>query len=237
MLVSDIPLTTLRPEAALRKYGEHRQEQSRLLPSYESETVVHAELPDTAQQGSYELIASYTATPRSLSYSSVHFEGDRFVKSNVILKLLQSEVDHVRKGDDGATAIAEQNYKFSYKGMEWIHDHQAHVFRVKPRRKVPGLFNGQIFLDAVTGSLVRMEGTIVKSPSFFVREINFVQDFEDVEGFTLPTELHTSARARIVGRTIVNVIHRTYKLHPGSESSQLPATEAEMTGTDSSRTN
>jgi hypothetical protein len=218
LLASSTAAVALGPELALQKYGEHSRDQNNRLPSYESDTVVHAELPDSAQQGEYELVASYTAVPRSLSYSSVHFEGDRFVKSNVILKLLQSEVDHVRKGDDGATAISEQNYKFSYKGTEQINDHQAHVFHVKPRRKVSGLFKGRIFLDASTGSMLRMEGTIVKSPSFFVRDINFVQDFEDVQGFTLPTTLRTWAHARIVGRTIVNVIHRSYKLHAVSES-------------------
>lgn len=218
----------LRPEMALQKYSEHSREQSNRLPSYESDTVVDAELPDTAQRGEYVLIASYTATPRSLSYTSVHFEGDRFVKSNVILKLLQSEVDHVRKGDEGATAISEQNYKLSYKGTETLNDHQALVFHVKPRRKVPGLFKGRIFLDASTGSMLRMEGAIVKSPSFFVRDINFVQDFEDVQGFTLPTELHTTARARMVGHTVVNVIHRSYKLHTALVSAHLPVAGTEM---------
>jgi hypothetical protein len=218
----------LQPEMALQKYGEHSREQSSRLPSYESDTVVSAELPDTAQQGEYELIANYTAMPRSLSYSSVHFEGDRFVKSNVILKLLQSEVDHVRKGDDGATAISEQNYKFAYKGIEQIHGHEAHVFHLKPRHKVTGLFKGRIFLDANTGSMLRMEGTIVKSPSFFVRDISFVQDFEDVQGFTLPSELHTWARARIVGHTVVNVIHRSYKLRFTSESAHIPVSGTEL---------
>lgn len=217
MLVSSGSTTTLAPEMALRKYYAHSQDQSYRLLSYQSETVVHAELLDTAQQGEYELIASYTAVPRSLSYSSVRFEGDRFVKSNVILKLLQSEVDHVRKGDDGETAIVGQNYKFSYKGVVQINGHPAHVFHLKPRHKTAGLFKGQIFLDANTGSMLRMEGAIVKSPSFFVRDISFVQDFEDIQGFTLPTQLRTYSRARIVGRTIVNVIHRSYKLHSDSD--------------------
>lgn len=220
LIASDKQATALGPEMTLQRYVMHSREQSFRLPSYESYTVVHAELPDTAQQGEYELIASYTAMPRSLRYSSVHFEGDRFVKSTVIVKLLQSDVEHVRQGDSGATEISEQNYKFCYEGTEQVHDRQAHVFHVKPRRKVPGLFKGQIFLDANSGSMVRMEGTLVKSPSFFVRDIKFVQDFEEVQGYTLPTELRTSAQARILGRIVVNVIHRSYSLHSNSEIAQ-----------------
>jgi hypothetical protein len=73
-----------------------------------------------------------------------------------------------------------------------------------------------------------MEGTIVKSPSFFVRDISFVQDFEDVQGFTLPTELRTWGHARIVGRTVVNVTHRSYKLHSTLESADFPVSGAEL---------
>ncbi|PSH04793.1 MAG: hypothetical protein CXZ00_05335 [Acidobacteria bacterium] len=227
MFAVNAPITTLGPDAALQRYIEHRQEQSSRLPSYESETSVHAELPDSAQHGDYELIANYRADPRALNYVSVHFEGDRFVKSNIILRILQSEADHVRKKDDGSTAINEQNYKFSYAGIEQVHNRQAHVFHLKPRRKKPGLFKGQISLDASTGSMLRMEGTLVKSPSMFVRDINFVQDFEEFEGFTLPTELHSWARARFIGRTMVNIVHRSYKLQRDSERAhrQLPERE------------
>ena len=48
-----------------------------------------------------------------------------------------------------------------------------------------GLFKGRIYLDARTGSLVRVEGSVVKSPSFFVKHIEFVQEYADVQSFTL----------------------------------------------------
>jgi hypothetical protein len=59
------------------------------------------------------------------------------------------------------------------------------VYQLKPRRKRVGLFKGLIYLGASTGSLVRAEGSMVKSPSFFIKKIDFVQDYENVGSFTL----------------------------------------------------
>ena len=96
------------------------------------------------------------------------------MKSNVITRLLQSEVDHVQKDDPSLTAISNANYKFSHKGSTDVGGRVVQIYQVKPRKKRPGLFKGRIYLDAHTGSLVRAEGSIVKSPSFFVKNIEFV---------------------------------------------------------------
>jgi hypothetical protein len=149
--------------------------------------------------------------PRSLSFTPLSFTGDAFVKSNVIARLLQSEVDYVNKGNPQQEALTVENYKFSYKGDQDLDGRMVHVFQVKPRHKRPGLFKGHIYLDASTGSLVRSEGAVVKSPSFFIRNIEFVQDYADVNHFTLPVHLHSTARARFVGRAVVDVFHRQYQ--------------------------
>ena len=144
-------------------------------------------------------------------FKPVRFVGDKFVKSNVIVKLLQSEVEHVEKDDPARTAISPANYKFSYKGESEVSNRLVQVFHVKPRQKRLGLFKGRIYLDAHTGALARAEGRAVKSPSFFVKNIEFVQDYADFDSFTLPVHVHSEARARIVGRTIVDIIHRDYQ--------------------------
>src|SRR5207302_272057 len=77
--------------------------------------VVRAELPDTAQHGEFELQRHFEA-PRTLQFIALHYSGDGFVKSNIIIRLLQSEVDHVKQDDGSLTAVNDKNYKFSYKG-------------------------------------------------------------------------------------------------------------------------
>jgi hypothetical protein len=191
---------------------EHNTDQAQRLAEYSDDTLIQAELPDTSQKGEYELVRSYSAQPRSMTYRSVKFTGDTFVKTNVITRLLQSEVDHVEKADPAKSAISEANYKFSYKGTDEIDGKLMHVYQIKPRRKDPSLFKGKIFVDAHTGTLRRAEGTVSKSPSFFIRKIEFVQDFNDIDGFTVPVAMRSTAKARIIGKAIVSVFHRAYQL-------------------------
>ena len=145
-------------------------------------------------------------------------------RPNVIARLLQSEVDHLQKDDLSMTALSPANYKFSYKGASDVDGRAVHVFQVKPRKKRAGLFKGRIFLDAFNGNMVRAEGSVVKSPSFFVKKVEFVQDYADVDGFTLPTHVHSEAIARIVGRTVVDIYQRNYQpvASPVQASQQTP---------------
>jgi hypothetical protein len=218
-----IVLPRMAPELALQSFQAHAQVQNAGLAAYSATIVIDAQLPDTAQKGNFELVRQYTA-PNALAFTPVRFTGDGFVKSNVITRLLQSEVQHVEKGDGAETAISAANYKFSYKGADAIDGREVHVFQVRPRRKVAGLFKGRIYVDAVTGTLRRVEGTVVKSPSFFIKKIEFVQDYADFGAFTFPVRAHSMAMTRVVGRAIVDIFHRDY------QPQAVAGTEAAMGG-------
>lgn len=209
-LVSPVILPRMSPDLALRTYFQRSQQQSSLLLGYSDDTFMRADLPDYKQSGEYELRRQYSA-PNSLQFTPVKFTGDGFVKANVLVRLLQSEVDHVVKQQGPDTAINEQNYKISHKSVEMIGDRYVYVYHVKPRKKRVGLFKGRIFIDAYRGTLVRAEGQMVKSPSIFIKKVEFVQDYDDIGGFTLPTHLRSVASVRIIGRTIVDIFHRGYQ--------------------------
>lgn len=220
---SPVVLPRMGPEFALQVYRNHASLQAEQLSSYSTTTVIRAELPDTQQIGEYELQRQYSA-PRTLAFKAVRFTGDNFVKSNVILRLLQSEVNHVEKDDPALNAITPRNYKFSYKGTSELEGRVVHVYQVKPRQKRAGLFKGRIFLDAYTASMVRAEGRLVKSPSLFIKKIDFVQDYADIDSFTFPVHIHSEAQARIVGRAIVDIYYSDY--HPVSATVQAQSVPA-----------
>jgi hypothetical protein len=209
-LVTPAVLPRMAPELALQVCRGRSIVQTAHLASYSATTLIRAQLPDTSQSGDYELQQNYIA-PRTLTFKAVKFTGDSFVKTNVITRLLQSEVDHVQKDDPSLNAISPANYKFSYKGTSQLDGRLVHVYQVKPRQKRPGLFKGRIFVDAYKGSLVRAEGKPAKSPSLFIKKLEFVQDYTDIGSFTFPVHIHSEARARIVGHTIVDVYQRDYQ--------------------------
>ena len=209
-LVVPAVLPRMAPELALQVCRGRSVIQAEQLASYSATTLIRAQLPDTAQSGEYELQQHYSA-PRTLAFKALRFTGDVFVKTNVIIRLLQSEVDHVQKDEPALNAISPANYKFSYKGTNQLGGRLVHIYQLKPRQKRAGLFKGRIYVDAYTGSLVRAEGRPVKSPSLFIKKIDFVQDYADIGPFTFPVHIHSEANARIVGRAIVDVYQSDYQ--------------------------
>jgi len=222
--LTPVALPCMAPDLALRAYQQLAAQQEMELSSYFSTTIIRARLPDASQYGEYELRQHYAA-PRTLEFKAVHFIGDGFVKNNVITRVLQSEANHVQKDDSSLTAITIVNYKFSNKGASQVEGRAVHVYQLKPRRKRVGLFKGRIYLDAGTGSLVRAEGSMVKSPSFFIKQIDFVQDYENVGSFTLPAHIHSEARTRLIGRAVVGIYHRNYQpvANTAQAEQQIPA--------------
>jgi len=223
-LVATAVLPRMAPELALQVCRGRSVIQAEQLAAYSATTLIRAKLLDTSQYGEYEVQQHYLA-PRTLAFKAVRFTGDTFVKTNVITRLLQSEVDHLQKDDPALNAISPANYKFSYKGTNELQGRIVHVYQVKPREKRVGLFKGRIYVDVYTGSLVRAEGRPVKSPSLFIKKVDFVQDYADIGPFTLPVHVHSEATARIVGRAIVDVYQRDYQ--PVANSSTTTAVTAE----------
>ena len=218
-------LPVMSPDLALSTYQRRAAQQNAQLSAYSALTLVRAQLPDSSQQGEFELQRKFEA-PHTLLFTPLRYTGDGFVKNNVITRLLQSEVDHVQKDDPNLTAVSPLNYKFSYKGAGHIQDRLVHIYQVKPHKRRVGLFKGRIYLDVHTGTLVRAEGSVVKSPSFFVKHIEFWQEYADVQSFTLPVHIHSEAKARLVGRTIVDIVHRDYQPVPApamQTAQQVPA--------------
>jgi hypothetical protein len=202
--------TRLSPEVALVNYERELRNETAELAGYTAVTVVDAELPESSQKAEFELKRRYVA-PAALEFTPVRSSGDQFVKSNVIARMLQSEVEHVQKREQSQVAINSENYKFSYKGMSDLNGVSAHAYDVKPRHKRAGLFKGRIYVDAASGRLLRAQGRIVKSPSVFIKKIEFVQDYQTVAGFTFPVRLHSEASTRLVGKAIVNIIQTDFQ--------------------------
>ena len=223
------PLPRMSPDLALQTYQSNARRQLTSLGASSDMTIVEAALPTTGQRGRFELRRSFMA-PKSLAYGAVKFVGDTFVKTNIITKLLQSEVDHVEKGEGASTAITPENYKFNYKGVQAINGQTAYEFHVKPRQKRPGLFKGKVYLDVTTGHILRAEGTLVKSPSVFVKKVEFTQDYEYVAGFSLPARLHSIADTRLFGKAIVDISHSEYSAQPltGDAGATSPAASSDQ---------
>jgi hypothetical protein len=220
-----IPVAAVRmpPEAAFVAYQRRAASQLSSVQEYSAVSVINVELLDTLQEGKFELMRHYVA-PRTLEFTCIRFTGDPFVKHNVISRLLQSEVDYMQNQRPDLTAINERNYKVSYKMTGLLEARLVHTYQLKPRKKRSGLFKGRLHLDAFTGELVRSEGEVVKSPSLFVKKIEFVQDYVQVEGLTFLAHAHSVVRTRLIGHVVLDIYNSDY--HPVVQPDTFVSREA-----------
>jgi hypothetical protein len=223
----------MNPDLALMTYQRRAELQLTALGAYTDVTMIDAELPATAQKATFELQRRFVP-PGSLAFRSLHSEGDGFVKKNVIVRWLQSESDQTKRGKPESTAITADNYRITYKSAGNLAGEPVYIYQVKPRRKAPGLFKGRIYIGAYSGSMRRVEGILVKTPSFFVKRIEFLQDYGDFGSFTMPVHLHSVVSTRIIGCVTMNVFHSNYDIVSATQVQGLRAssvTSAPVPGT------
>ncbi len=209
-MASAIP-SALPPAEALRVYESGARRQLSTLVEYSDATTISAEIPKTSEKGQVSLTETFSA-PRTLAYTGVRFVGSGFVKNNVIVRLLQADVEHVHRRRESETAILDSNYKFSFKRAETVAGRLLYKFAVTPRRKCPELFEGEILLDSWTGHIVRAGGRLSKSPSWWIKRIDFTEDYADVGEFTMPVQISSVTEARIIGRVVATIRHRAYEV-------------------------
>jgi len=209
--------TLSSPAQALQAFQAKAMRQLTILAVSTDDTSVEAELERTSQKAEFVLKRTFSA-PRSLAYTAVTFQGDTFVKNNIIVRLLQSDVDRVQKEDGLTVAIEESNYKFSFRDIEDLDGRKVYAFVLKPRRKQSGLFKGKIFIDTQTGHIVRATGRLSKSPSWWIKRVDFTQDYIDIGEFTMPLETRLLTQVRIVGPIAIVIRHKSYQVHSIEET-------------------
>lgn len=69
---------------------------------------------------------------------------------------------------------------------------------VTPRRRDDGLIRGSVLMDA-RRDLRRMQGSLARTPSFWVKAVDIDWQFARVDGAVLPVRLDAMAQVKIVG--------------------------------------
>ena len=78
---------------------------------------------------------------------------------------------------------------------------------VEPRRKERALVNGTMFLRPDSGILVRLQGRLAKTPSFWVKSVDIVRTYQEVHGVIVPVALESQAQVRILGAASFNMTY------------------------------
>ena len=75
-----------------------------------------------------------------------------------------------------------------------------YVLHIVPKRKEKGLILGQIWVDAKTFRIRRIEGVPAKSPSIWIKDSYITLQFAEVNEMWITVSLDAIATVRLLGR-------------------------------------
>jgi Outer membrane lipoprotein-sorting protein len=176
---------------------------------------IDASVPSLQKHGKLHALKNITKLGK-ITFHVLGFTGDNTVKTEVIAKYLKAEVDAAQNGT--SVSITPDHYKFKYHGTEDFHGHQAYVLRVTPREKKVGYFKGELWLDAETYMPVRESGSFVKTPSMFLKKMQFVREYGLQDGVYVPQRMESKADVRFIGPVQLNINYLRYSKDDQEES-------------------
>lgn len=129
-------------------------------------------------------------------YWIVSEDGSEYIRSRVFRQTLETERAMWASGAPARAALTPDNYAFEDRGIQ---PDGSTSLLLKPRRKDVLLVDGAIFLSPDSGDLVRMEGKLSKTPSFWTRHVQITRWYKRFAGIRMPVALESKANVRIAG--------------------------------------
>jgi hypothetical protein len=130
-----------------------------------------------------------------MRYQVLAEDGTGRIRS-VLKGVLDGEREATLPGKSRNAALTLENYEFR---AGTVDENGLVPLRVTPRRRDSALVDGTIFVTADGADLVRVEGRLAKSPSFWTRSVDVVRRYERRAGRMVLVEVRSLADVKVVG--------------------------------------
>jgi hypothetical protein len=140
---------------------------------------------------------------RGFSYRVLSQGGSQRIRSRALEGVLKAEKDNTAQWRKAA--LTRENYAFECGGRG---SDGLLKIQLNPRRRDSRLFDGAVWVAPQSGRLVRLEGSLSKSPSFWIRWVSVTRRYEPILGTMMPASVESTADVRIAG---VSTFSMTYE--------------------------
>jgi hypothetical protein len=144
----------------------------------------------------------------------------------VFPRLLDAETEAARPDLRERSRITPENYAFQMDGTEDIRGRTAYVLRIEPKTANKYLARGRIWVDAAEYAIIRVEGEPAKNPSFWIKGVHFVHDYDKSGSFWFPVSDHSVTDVRLFGVTKMTIEYFDY----APKVSPLPRVDTALSG-------
>jgi hypothetical protein len=138
----------------------------------------------------------------SFHYEVLEEGGSEFIRRKVLREALEKERIVHREGRARRSQFTSDNYQFTPQPDA---DGLVRVGLV-PRRKDDMLMKGTL-VAAADGDILRVEGDLVKRPSFWTKSVHLVRHYGRIDGTHVPVGLDMVAQVRLAGTSTLRVTY------------------------------
>jgi len=146
----------------------------------------------------------------SKQFQTVSATGWGTARNHVFPKLLEGESEASLPEVRHRSGITRENYSFEMVGRDYINQRPAYVIAISPKTQNKYLVEGRIWVDVKDYAIVRIEGKPAKSPSFWIKSVQFVHTYQKSGSFWFPVSDRSVTDVRILGATEVRIEYFDY---------------------------
>ena len=182
------------------------------------------QLLDKQSQPKAEVVASITYHPPG--QNQYHIErssggmGEKVLR-DILIKDTETAKDPQRR------ELSHENYDFQFLREEKLDGNRCYVLAMTPKRDEKELVRGQLWVDAQSYKVRRVEGKPMKSPSWWLRDTSILMIFADVNGMWLRTATYAVSSLRFKGQ--YTMVSRDIEYH-APKPTRAARSEASLTG-------
>ena len=136
--------------------------------------------------------------PGRLTFEIVGEGGSEYVRNKILRKMLIGEQRLIADSRRLRASLESKNYEFADGGVT---DAGLQRVLLTPAKVSDGIVKGSLLLDPASGYVTRIEGRLVKSPSFWLRDVDVTWTFASLGGHLVPIEMTSTGRVRMFGRS------------------------------------
>jgi len=152
----------------------------------------------TEKQYTSEVMAQINFVPPDLkTYKIIQSRGNSRGEK-MVRELLDRETESTKNGR--GSEVSRTNYDFVLLRRQNFGVVPEYVLGIFPKRKDKYLLLGQIWVDATTFRIRRIEGVPAKSPSFWLKNIHITLQFAQLGGMWVPITFDAIATVRFLGQ-------------------------------------
>jgi hypothetical protein len=149
-----------------------------------------------------EAFTEYSRTD-GFSYRILSTGGSERILNRGLKAVLESEKETTTEWRRGALTRENYDIVFDSRTPEGLIKVQ-----LNPRRRDSRLLEGAAWLSSQSGDLVKLQGRLSKSPSFWVRWVSVTRKYAPIHGTMMPAAVESTADVKIAGMSTFTMTYR-----------------------------